>query len=519
MADDAGSMTVDVVQEAAPQDVLLFADDALSALESEAASLAAVARDEAEMLLHAAGADTPETVALLPFLLAFLGLFAVLLGIRAVVPGSTGRIASVPAFALAIGLLTRSEGGDGGGPLRRALGELDECALCALGLLAVAFCHLMGGTFFPPAGQGGVPRLAKGAARQYPRSLPTGRRAAFSAMLPAVVDSVERSLRKSGDLPEDTIGYVRRLLEYNLPRGQLDRGILTLEVMAQFAQARGRSLSEAERCRGIAVGWSVEMLQAGFFVADDLMAVANTRRGQPCWYRLPDVAHNAVNDAQLLQGCALRLLEEHCEGLRCLALLREIFQDVATKTHLGCLVYLTRQSYTSPKDLSRFTPSRWKAIAKYRIAMYSVYLPIALGLAAHGCARRAAYEELEGICARMGEYIQAHEDFLSAYSDAKRPVVDIALSKCTWLIVRALGKAGMDQRRVLQQCYGEGDAKSVAAVLRVYRDLGLEADFKAYEEEEYRSIRRMIRASSLTELPRGLWDVVLSAVFSDRHHG
>lgn len=34
----------------------------------------------------------------------------------------------------------------------------------------------------------------------------------------------------------------------------------------------------------IALGWCIELLQASFLIADDIMDSSTSRRGQPCWY-------------------------------------------------------------------------------------------------------------------------------------------------------------------------------------------------------------------------------------------
>ena len=53
--------------------------------------------------------------------------------------------------------------------------------------------------------------------------------------------------------------------------------------------------------------WSARTSLAGasnstgaFLVADDMMDASVTRRGGPCWYKLPEVQTIAINDAFLL---------------------------------------------------------------------------------------------------------------------------------------------------------------------------------------------------------------------------
>ena len=59
------------------------------------------------------------------------------------------------------------------------------------------------------------------------------------------------------------------------------------------AATKGKPLSTTEFARAAVLGWCIEWLQAFFLVADDVMDDSVTRRGQPCWFRLPNVRTHA----------------------------------------------------------------------------------------------------------------------------------------------------------------------------------------------------------------------------------
>lgn len=129
--------------------------------------------------------------------------------------------------------------------------------------------------------------------------------------------------------------WVGRMMSYTVAGGKMNRGLATLSVRNTFAKLVGHTLNNKvlkmhsfiaslhfcgsyeaytlwnlfciniresvrtwlqERCQAAALGWCIEFLQAFFLVADDLMDDSVTRRGQPCWFRLPEVKTIAVND-------------------------------------------------------------------------------------------------------------------------------------------------------------------------------------------------------------------------------
>ena len=95
-------------------------------------------------------------------------------------------------------------------------------------------------------------------------------------------------------------------------------------------------------------------MQAYFLVADDIMDKSITRRGQPCWYRVPHVGMIAVNDAFMLEAAIYRLLKVHFRGEVFYADLLDLFHETTYQTEMGQLVDLI----TAPEDkvdLSKFS--------------------------------------------------------------------------------------------------------------------------------------------------------------------
>lgn len=78
-------------------------------------------------------------------------------------------------------------------------------------------------------------------------------------------------------------------------------------------------------------------LQAFFLVLDDLMDKSLTRRGQPCYYRVPEVGTIAVNDAVLIESALYTLLKLHFRNETYYIDLVELFHEViSTLSTLYC---------------------------------------------------------------------------------------------------------------------------------------------------------------------------------------
>ena len=242
------------------------------------------------------------------------------------------------------------------------------------------------------------------------------------------------------------MAWVQRALEYVVPGGKLNRGLSVID--SYRALQGGRALTDAEAHKCHVLGWCVEWLQAFFLVADDIMDQSVTRRGQPCWYKVPGVGNIAINDAFILESCIYKFLKHHFRQEPCYLDLIELLHETtyqvrparrgarsaggkkltcgrgpriaraSVQTELGQLLDLI----TAPEDhvdLNRFSMAKYKWIVKYKVrgggtvpacegsrahrayacfarpsrwqtAYYSFYLPVAMAMLLAGTEKGAA---------------------------------------------------------------------------------------------------------------------------------
>lgn len=244
-----------------------------------------------------------------------------------------------------------------------------------------------------------------------------------------------------------------------------------------------------------------------------------TRRGQPCWYKLPKVGMIAVNDAFLLQAHLYRLLKVHFGAAPCYLELLELFNEVTWQTELGQLLDLTSQPQPGAGsiDLDRFTEQRYRQIVKYKTAFYSFYLPVACALILAGMASETTLKTAKEILLIMGEYFQVQDDYLDCYADAVtlgKIGTDIQDNKCSWLVVQALKRATPEQKELLKANYGKHDEESVGRVKQLYKDMKLEELFKEYEADSYAKLQTLIKdACAGSSVPEEVFTSLLGKIY------
>jgi farnesyl diphosphate synthase len=315
-------------------------------------------------------------------------------------------------------------------------------------------------------------------------------------------------------MPEAAVQWVNRMIDYTVAGGKMNRGLALVDVQKTLAHSYGRPVTNKDRCQAAALGWCVEFLQAFFLVADDVMDSSKTRRGQPCWYLLPEVQLIAINDSFILESCVYKILKKYFGKEKYYYQLVDLFIEVTRQTELGQLLDLTSQALGGPIDLNRFTMERYTSIVIYKTAFYSFYLPVALGMIMSGITEKAHYEKAREILLIMGEYFQIQDDYLDCYGKPEvigKIGTDIQDNKCSWLVVMALNKVNAQQRVVLEQNYGRHDEQCVATVKQLYWDLQLKEEFEAYEEKSYAAIQELL--DQVTSMPKDVFEFLLKKIY------
>jgi farnesyl diphosphate synthase len=316
------------------------------------------------------------------------------------------------------------------------------------------------------------------------------------------------------ELPSEAVAWISEMIPYTVAGGKMNRGISLMSVQKTLAEAKGVVLTPRERYQSAALGWCIEFLQAFFLVADDVMDASVTRRGQPCWFRIPKVKLIAINDSFILESCVFKILKRYFGKEHYYPQLLDLFIEVTRQTEFGQLLDLTSQPQEGPIDLNRFTIERYRGIVIYKTAFYTFYLPVALGMIVSGITDRKLYAKAREILLIMGEYFQIQDDYLDCYGAPEvigKIGTDIQDNKCSWLVVQALNVANAKQRKVLEENYGQHDPEKVEKVKKLYKEIGVEKIFQTYEEESYRRIQALI--GNVKEMPTEVFEFLLRKIY------
>ncbi|KAJ3126254.1 hypothetical protein HK098_007726 [Nowakowskiella sp. JEL0407] len=339
-------------------------------------------------------------------------------------------------------------------------------------------------------------------------------KAHFEALFAKIKSDLVSELEQF-DLPKNGKEWINKLIDHTIQGGKMNRGLAVVSSLR--ALVAPRELTETELFKAELVGWCIEILQAFFLVADDIMDSSVTRRGLPCWYKMDGVGLIAINDSFILEQFIYRLLRTHLKTDPCYIELIDLFHETTYQTTLGQLMDLI----TAPEDdvdLTRFSIQKHAYIVEYKTAYYSFYLPVASAMLLSGITNPESFSLAKSILLPLGEYFQVQDDYLDCFGD---PAVigkigtDIEDNKCSWLINQALSIVSKEQRDLLDLHYGKRSAESAAIVKKIYNEINLPKIYAEYEETSHKKMMALINDldEQKTGLPREMFTSFVNRIY------
>ena len=334
-------------------------------------------------------------------------------------------------------------------------------------------------------------------------------RTRFVNVFEGIVDELTDIL-VSYKMPQEAITWFKNNLNYNTPGGKLNRGLSVVDTYAILNNTTADKLDD-ETYRKVAIlGWAIELLQAYFLVADDMMDQSKTRRGQPCWYLKEGVGNIAINDSFMLDGAIYEILRKHFRKDSYYVDLLDLFHEVTFQTELGQLLDLVTAD-EEHVDLDKFSLEKHSFIVIFKTAFYSFYLPVALAMHMSGINDEKDLKQVKDVLIPLGEYFQIQDDFLDCFGTPEqigKIGTDIKDNKCSWVVNQALLHATPEQRKLLDNNYGKKDDESEAKCKQLFKDMGIEKIYHDYEESIVQKLRQQI---DQVDESRGLKKDVLTA--------
>jgi farnesyl diphosphate synthase len=362
--------------------------------------------------------------------------------------------------------------------------------------------------------------------------------AAEAALFERAWDAVRSGLLGDLSMCGPSIDRIAKLLDYTCKGGKMTRAktitrAVDLKLRAEAAATPGNGVCNGHGAPAAAgapaidplfdaavLGWCIEILQAYFLVMDDIVDHSETRRFQPCWYKLPDVGVGlGVVDSVLLRSFVFNTLRRFLGTRPYYARAFELFEKCAYMTEIGeMLDTLSEQR----RDLSYITEDTYFNIVWHKTCYYTIHLPLALGLLVTGDLDTTIPEaELKQITFLVGEYFQIQDDLLDCYADPKhigKVGTDIQDFKCSWLAVQFLQRATPDQRTIFVENYGKHEEEAVAKIKVLYDEVGIKQLFENLEEDYGRKVADLTpklgaKSPTLQRSIEALWKVTYKRTY------
>lgn len=292
---------------------------------------------------------------------------------------------------------------------------------------------------------------------------------------------------------------VKELFTYTCLGGKMNRGITVVTTTRDLCTELKQPFSNQRIRESMVLGWCLEVLQACFLVADDLMDASVTRRGQPCWYKREDVQMDAVNDALIVESLIFFLIEEHFKSEQQVTFTR-MFHEVSLQTQMGQMLDLLGQPQgrKGPEILAKFNLDLVTLIHTFKTAYYSFYVPMAAGMVLLGMDKPEQLKLTQTIAEKMGQKFQIQDDYLDCFADPEhlgKIGTDLIDHKCTWLVCKAKEICTPEQYKTIENHLGKEAQADQDKVKAVYEAINIHEIYQKQEETSQKQILDLIESN------------------------
>jgi farnesyl diphosphate synthase len=188
---------------------------------------------------------------------------------------------------------------------------------------------------------------------------------------------------------------------------------------------------------------------------------------------------SAINDASLLRSTIFVILKAFFAEKDYYVHLIELFNETSLQAEVVRM--LGRITAEEAKvDMHDFQMRKHCLIARYKSALYALYLPVALAMFLAGVATPSRLKQVKDLVFALAELDRIHSDYLDCYGGTSGTAIQG--NKCSWLVLKALEICTPEQRQLLKANYGRKDVGAEETVKTVYRQLDLEGHYKIYEK-------------------------------------
>ena len=267
---------------------------------------------------------------------------------------------------------------------------------------------------------------------------------------------------------------------------------------------------------------SLELLQAGALIHDDVMDGSDTRRGQPAAHRRFGALHResgwrgsaeafGAGGAILLGDVCLTWCDEMFQGCglpgEALRRGRPIFDRMRTEVMCGQYLDLVGQARGRLPDAHAMVEAALRVI-RFKSAKYTVERPLELGAALAGAGPREI-EALSAYGLPLGTAFQLRDDVLGVFGDpaetGKPAGDDLREGKRTVLVALTLERASAARAQTVERLLGDPElgADGVETLRSIIVDTGALDACERMIDRYAADASAALAAASLTDEARG----------------